>query len=258
MKNTSQNSKEGLLTGAEPLYLSGNKVGFLFVHGFTASPYEGKEIGERLHAEFGVTVSIPLLPGHGTRPEELINIRWLDWYLKVREEYYQLKGVCEKIFVCGQSMGAALSLHLAAHHSVAGVITLAGAVFLKDWRLKLLPLARHLLTYQYKSKGPDIRNAELKETIPNYRKYPIRSVYELLNLLRHTKEDLPEVTAPALLIHSQKDRTVHISNLEYIYRHISSSEKRKVILEQSYHLISIDVEKEKVYQEIRSFVERHR
>ena len=243
-----------LLPGAEPIFLEGNKIGFLFLHGFTAAPYEGREMAEFLHSHLGVTASVPLLPGHGTRPEDLKNIHWLDWYLHAREKYLELKQRCRQVVVCGQSMGGALALHLASHHPVAGVITLAAAVFLKDWRLHLLPLARHLVPYQYKSKGPDIRDKKIKPHIPTYPKYPVRSVDELLELLHHTRQDLPEVTAPALLIHSRKDRTVHFDNLDHIYRHISSVRKEKFILEESYHVISLDVEKEDLFQKILLFI----
>ncbi len=243
-----------VLPGAEPFFRKGNRDGFLFIHGFTGAPYEGREIAERLHRELNLTVSVPLLPGHGTHPRDLLHITWLDWYAHVRETYFKLKKQCSRIFVCGQSMGGALALHLASHHPVEGVITLAGAVFLKDWRLRLLPIARHLLRYQHKSKGPDIRNKELKQQIPSYPKYPVKSVDQLLALLHHVRLDLMEVTAPALLIHSRKDRTVSYENLDYIYQHIASSRKRKVTLEHSYHVISIDVEKEQVYQEIKRFI----
>lgn len=243
-----------ILPGAEPVFKKGNEIGFLFLHGFTASPFEGKELAERLQRETGCTISLPLLPGHGTAPANLKNVGWLDWYMAARDNYLELKKSCEKVTVCGQSMGAALALHLASHHKPAGVISLAGAVFLIDWRLRLLPLARHLIPYQHKSKGPDIRNKEIKSRIPTYYKYPIRSVDELLGLLRHTKEDLPEITVPALLLHSRKDRTVKFSNLQYIFDHISSVQKEKVELEESYHLISLDVEKEIVYRKIYQFM----
>lgn len=249
-----QTTAPPVLPGAEPLFRKGSRDGFLFIHGFTGAPYEGREIAERLHRELNLTVSVPLLPGHGTHPRDLLKVTWVDWYLHVREAYFNLQNLCSRIFVCGQSMGGALALHLASHHPVDGVITLAGAVFLKDWRLHLLPLARRLLTYQHKSKGPDIRNKELKQHVPSYPKYPIKSVDELLALLNHVRMDLMEVTAPALLIHSRKDRTVSYDNLDYIYRHIASPQKRKVTLEQSYHVISIDVEKEQVYQEIKQFI----
>ncbi len=144
-----------VLPGAEPLYLKGNDTGILFLHGFTASAFEGKELAEYLHQKSGFTVSVPLLPGHGTRPEDLKEVYWGDWYGFTKSRYLELKKETARIFVCGQSMGGALALHLAAHHPVDGIITLAGAVFLKDWRLILLPVARRLITYHFKSKGQE-------------------------------------------------------------------------------------------------------
>ncbi len=248
---------DSLIKGAEPVYLEGNSTGFLFIHGFTASPYEGRELANRLHKQAGWTVSVPLLPGHGTAPENLRNVNWLDWYGCIRDEYRKLNRRCENIFVCGQSMGATLAMHLATHYPLDGLITLAGAAFLKDWRLVLLPLARHLLTYHYKSKGPDIRNRELKPEVPTYRKYPVRSVDQLLFMMNHVRTDLQEIEAPALLIHSRKDRTVSFENLQYIHDHISSEQKEMVVLEESYHVISIDIEKEIVFEKIFSFISRN-
>jgi carboxylesterase len=208
----------------------------------------------KINESLGCTISVPLLPGHGTSPSALIGITWRDWYNHVKQKYVELKNICNKIFICGQSMGGALALHLASHHPSDGIITLAGVAFLKDWRLKFLPLARRILTYQHKSKGPDIKNKALKSQIPSYRKYPLESVVQLLALLKHTRDDLSEITAPALLIHAKNDRTVHFDNLRYIYDHISSQKKRKIILEESYHVISIDVEKEKVFKEVMKFI----
>jgi carboxylesterase len=242
------------LSGAEPIFKKGNSTGFLFLHGFTASPFEGRELADRLQLEFKWTVSVPLLPGHGTKPEDLIEISWREWEDCCEQEYRRLSECCEKIFVCGQSMGGTLSLLLASRYPVDGIITLAGAAFLKDWRLILLPIAKHLITYNKKSKGPDIRNAAIKSLIPSYQKYPVRSVEEFLKLLDHTRNNLHKVTAPALLIHSRKDRTIHFSNLDYIYHHISSTAKEKVVLEYSYHIISLDVDKERVYNKIRNFI----
>jgi carboxylesterase len=243
-----------LLPGADPIFIEGNEAGFLFVHGFTAAPYEGREMAEWMHKKAGLTVSVPLLPGHGTHPGDLRGIAWLDWYLHVREKYFELRQQCKKIFVCGLSMGGALVLHLASHHKVDGVITLAGAVFIKDWRLFLLPVARYLIPYHFKSKGPDVKNTAIKKEIPNYSKYPVRTIYQLLALLEHTRQDLPEVFAPALLIHSKKDRTVPFDNLQYIYDRLSSKEKEMYVLEESYHVITIDVEKEKVFNKVSMFI----
>jgi carboxylesterase len=243
-----------ILEGAEPLYLKGNEIGFLFIHGFTASPYEGRELAIKLNTNLGCTASVPLLPGHGISPRSLKGIIWQDWYNCVKEKYFVMKKECKKIFICGQSMGGALVLHLASHHPVDGIISLAGAAFLKDWRLKLLPFARCFLTYQHKSKGPDIKNKSLKSKVPSYKKYPLQSLEEMLALLKHLRDDLIEISAPALLIHSQNDRTVHFDNLNYIFEQISSTHKKKMILEESYHVLSIDVEKDKVFKQIETFI----
>jgi carboxylesterase len=246
---------KNILPKAEPVFLHGNDTGFLFIHGFTSSPFEGRAICEWVHANYGFTVSAPLLPGHGTEPKDLINIKWMDWFNSVREKYSELESVCTRTIVCGQSMGGALALKTAAYFQIAGLITLAGAAFLKDWRLKFLPVARHIFTYQYKSKGPDICDKEVKPLIPSYSKYPIRSIEEVLKLLQETRRDLPKINCPALLIHSKKDRTVHFGNLDYIYDRISSEKKEKVVLSKSYHLISLDVEKDIIYKKINYFID---
>jgi carboxylesterase len=147
-----------------------------------------------------------------------------------------------------------LALRLAARQPVRGLVTLAGAVFLKDWRLSLLPLARNFITFHYKSKGPDIKDRNMKPKIPTYHKYPVRSIDELLSLFKSVRNDLASVKTPALLIHSKSDRTVHFNNLDYIMNHISSGVKEKLVLEESYHVISIDVEKELIFNRIKEFI----
>jgi len=246
-----------LMPGAEPLFIKGNDMGLLFIHGFTASPYEGSDLARWLHKTSGLTVSIPLLPGHGTHPEDLRDKTWEDWYNFTEDKLFELKKICQHVFVCGQSVGAAIALRLAAYQTFQGVICLAGAVFLKDWRLIFLPLARKIVTYHYKSKGPDIRNKSLKQEIPNYPKYPVHSVDQLLELFDNVRKDLPQITIPALLVHSRKDRTIHFSNLQYIYDHIASSSKEIMVLEESYHVISLDVEKEQVFRRIDQFINQN-
>ena len=245
-----------LMPGAEPLFIAGNKIGFLFIHGFTGTAFEGRALGEWIHERTGCTVSVPLLPGHGRRPQDMIGIRWTDWCTHIQRKYQQLREKTDRIFLCGQSMGGTLALHLAAQYPADGIITLAGAAFLKDWRLIFLPLARPFITYHFKSKGPDIRDREIKLAVPTYSKYPIRCVDQFLALLKNTRELLPEVTAPALLIHSRRDRTIHFSNLDYLYHHIGSTIKEKIVLEESYHVISIDLEKNKVFHKILEFMQQ--
>ena len=57
-------------------------VGVLLVHGFTGSPASMRPWGEFLNSK-GYTVRVPLLPGHGTQPEDLNKVKWQEWPAKV-------------------------------------------------------------------------------------------------------------------------------------------------------------------------------
>ena len=55
----------------------------------------------------GHTVAAPLLPGHGTHPDELNQISWQDWYKAVRQTYLDLQSAI-RVWLAGESMGALL------------------------------------------------------------------------------------------------------------------------------------------------------
>ena len=81
-------------------------------------------IGDYLHTR-GLTVSGPLLPGHGTTPEAMNCCRWTDWTGHVEAALADLRACCTRVFVGGLSMGSLLTLHLAAQHpDLSGVIDL--------------------------------------------------------------------------------------------------------------------------------------
>jgi carboxylesterase len=242
-----------LMPGAEPVFSEGGETGILFFHGFTGSPYEGREFASHF-SQKGYTVWVPLLPGHGTDPKDLLNISWRDWYTFGEDCLSKLKKQCNKIILAGQSMGSSLALALAAHHPVESIISLAGAVFLKDWRLILLPIARKLVPYHYKSRGPDVSSREAKKNSASYRKYPVSSIDEFLSLLKFAKGNLIKIQAPLLLIHSRNDHTITYKNMDYIYSHVASTFKRRLTVENSFHIVSVDNDKAEVFQAVEDFL----
>lgn len=252
-----QKNIPNLMPGAEPIFFDGSNTGILFFHGFTGSPYEGKDFAAAF-ASRGYTVWVPLLPGHGTRPEDLMEVTWKDWNGFAQQCLSKLKSRCDKVIVSGQSMGGTLALNLSAFESVDAVVSFAGAAFLSDWRLKLLPVARRFLHYQYKSRGPDVSLKDVKKNSASYHKYPLKSIDELLQLLEFTRENLSRVNAPILLIHSKGDHTVTYKNMDYIYSNVSSSIKRKHSLRNSHHIISLDIEKTEVFELVHDFLEELR
>jgi alpha-beta hydrolase superfamily lysophospholipase len=85
--------------------------GVLLVHGLTDSPYSMRAIAEIFH-ERGYYVLALRLPGHGTIPSGLVDVRWDDWYAAVAlaaKEVAARAGPGKPFYVGGHSTGGALT-----------------------------------------------------------------------------------------------------------------------------------------------------
>jgi carboxylesterase len=90
-----------------------------------------------------------------------------------------------------------------------------------------------------------------------YTKTPARSMHELFKLIREVKRELPAITTPALILHSREDDLTSTKNPNYVQNKIGSKIVRKVILDDSYHMMTIDNQKDRVAEEtINFFVEQ--
>ncbi|HID40357.1 MAG TPA: alpha/beta fold hydrolase [Calditrichaeota bacterium] len=228
-------------------------MGILLFHGLTACPFELKELAIQLNTK-GFRVHVPLLPGHGTHPKNLLSLSWQDWFEAAKKDLFALRKKCKKIIVGGLSTGASLALHLSAHYQVEGVIALSPGMFLKSKAVKLVPILRPFVRYHRKKNGPDIFDEEARRNSLGYKKIPVKSIIEAQNLYKHLQEDLPEIYVPVFLAQSINDHVVRYDGAEYIYRAVSSHNKQLLRLEKSYHVITQDVEKEIVTREILKFV----
>src|SRR5439155_8117991 len=114
-----------ILPGAEAFRFDGGPIGILLQHGFTGSPASMRPFGEWLAAR-GVSVIGPRLPGHGTSWEDLERTSWHDWESEAEGALRALKARCTTIVAVGQSMGAAMVLHLGATHAdeLNGIVTI--------------------------------------------------------------------------------------------------------------------------------------
>ncbi|MBC8455997.1 alpha/beta fold hydrolase [bacterium] len=236
----------------QPISLKGNEAGILLLHGFTGSPYELKDLARFLH-ESGYSVEVPLLPGHGTKVENLNHIGWKEWknaaenHLKLMQEKHKI------VFAGGLSMGAVLSLHLAANFDFRGVVAMSGATKIYDWKSSLAPFVRLFV-----SKFP--KNRKFKkgyDSALGYQEYPVSGVAQLRKLLRFVRKELPQISMPALIVHSEKDLRSPIKNSEEIFQKISSSDKQFVRLAESGHVITVDHERSQVKEAFLKFVKAH-
>ncbi len=247
--------KSDIIPGTEPFYFDGNEIGCLLVHGFTSTPREVRWMGEYL-AEKGFTVSGILLAGHGTSMEDMIETTWRDWFDSVLQGYEELVSRGKKVFALGSSMGGALVLHLAAHRPVAGVVGMSTPLKLTSPWMSFLPLIKHFVKYMPKGKGTWV-NPEVEKWHISYTHYPTASIMELVKFLSHYRDDLPDVTAPVLLMQSKTDNLVLPENMELLKHRLSSAPVETFWVERSDHVITEDAEREKVFRRAEEFIRAH-
>ncbi|MFE0524142.1 alpha/beta hydrolase [Streptomyces sp. NPDC058954] len=243
-----------VLPGAEPFRHEGGEVGVLLCHGFTGSPQSLRPWAEYL-AERGLTVSLPLLPGHGTRWEDMQLTGWQDWYAEVDRELRALVERCEQVFVAGLSMGGALALRLAAKHgdAVSGVVVVNPANKVHGLSAYALPVARHLVRT---TKGIASDIAKEGSTELGYDRVPLHAAHSLRNFFRLVDSELPQVTQPLLLLHSPQDHVVPPVDSARILGRVSSRDVREVLLEQSYHVATLDHDADRIFEESLAFIGR--
>jgi carboxylesterase len=243
-----------LMPGAEPYRHDGGETGVLLCHGFTGSPQSMRPWGEYL-AERGLTVSVPLLPGHGTRWQDMQLTGWQDWYAEVDRELRALSNSCARVFVCGMSMGGALALRLAEKHgsAVSGVVLVNPSVKADSLQLKAVPVLRHLVP-----SVPGITSDIAREggTELGYRRTPLHAVHSLTAFWRTVRAGLPQVTQPLLLLHSRVDHVVHPSNSAVVLGKVSSTDVTERVLERSYHVATLDHDAGRIFSESYNFISR--
>ncbi len=257
-------SLPSILPGAEPFFSRGNAIGCLCIHGFMASPSEIYWQAKHL-AEQGYTVYAPRLPGHGGDYRAMSRLRWSDWYDAALNGWSTLRAQCDQVFVIGHSMGGMLGLLLATSVIVNGLVMLASPVIFRhrlmanaNWFKFVRPFTDQ---HDKTSLAQIVREEQVRrgEAINGRVRYDIWStaaVYELYDLAGAVREHLPRVTAPLLLIYSQGDQTVSLENRDYIAAHVGSKLVEQHTLQRSDHILTMDVERETVFQYVADFLSR--
>ena len=243
----------------------------LLLHGLTGTPFELKKYAQFLYNQ-GYDVFAPCLPGHGDRVAEIYTVKYQDWTNFVEEQFLKISDKYENIFVSGICLGAVLSVYLAIKYSskIKGIIPCSTTLYLDGWRLPwyriFMPLGLATILrfyYNYPECEPHgIKNEKTRAVVKKLlaksdvgmNEFPMTGFYELLKLSKYIRKNLACVTAPVLLFHSKEDDLTSTKSADIVYNKISSEDKEKIILFDSYHMIFYDNEKEFVFNKIAEFI----
>ncbi|HVE97569.1 MAG TPA: alpha/beta fold hydrolase [Mycobacteriales bacterium] len=241
--------------GAEPFSFDGGPIGALLVHGFTGSPASMRPWGEHLAAT-GLTVLGPRLPGHGTRWQDLNLTGWRDWYAEAQRGLLDLRGRCDQVFVMALSMGACLSLRLAEEHpdKVAGLVLVNPSLLTLRRDAKLLPVLSKVVP-SLKGIINDIKKPGGDEI--GYDRIPLRAAATLADMWRTTVNDLGRVSCPTLVFRSATDHVVEAASTELLLAQIGAGDVEERVLQDSYHVATLDHDAEQIFTGSVDFVRRH-
>jgi carboxylesterase len=244
---------------AEPFALGDGPDACLVLHGLTGTPAEVRPIGEAL-ARAGFRAVGPLLPGHGGSPEDLYTTTRADLINAARAALLGLRGA-RRLFLCGLSMGALLTIELASRSWIgeglpdfAAIALLAPAAKFSgtSWvftevigRLPALPILI--------PKGKrDLTEPE--QTPSAYDRVPMRWGRELRLLSEEAGRLAPRVRAPALILLGGRDGTTSQSGARHLARSLGSARPAEIrVLPRSGHVLPLDVESAEVCSDVVGF-----
>jgi carboxylesterase len=244
----------------------------LLFHGLTGSPFEMKKYGAFLF-KCGYDVFCYSFPGHGDRISEIETVTWQDWCNFAQEKYQKLRSNYSQFFVSGLCLGAAMAVYLAEHNKdITGVVALSTTLFLDGfcipWTARLLPFAlRTIIRFYYTFPEDDcygIKNERTRKSLAKITakadigmdNYPLNCVDGLLKLSKNVRKNLKNVSCPILCIHSKYDNLSSPKSAKTVLDGVSSKIKQYVELNDSYHMVLYDNEKEFVMNTVKEFLSK--
>ncbi|PIP26440.1 MAG: hypothetical protein CO140_01615 [Candidatus Moranbacteria bacterium CG_4_9_14_3_um_filter_40_7] len=241
----------------QPFYFKGNNgKGVILIHGWSSTAYEMRRLGQFLN-EKGYTVYGPMLKGHGTKPEDLENVKWEEWLNDLEKVCAEMEKETDRIYVGGTSVGSCLALLLAQKKkNISGLILMATPFKIRLEKLMVFfaKLTVNIKPFNKKIYPPTFGSATTITRLISYQKYSVKSALETFELIQKTRKNLQQITQPCFLIQSKSDHIVIPKSLEEIYNRLGSKIKRKKYVNKAYHTFISDIKNEYVFEDIAEFI----
>jgi carboxylesterase len=242
----------------------------LLLHGLSSSPLELRFLARYL-ADEGFATHTPELAGYSAGTGHVPMERWIDVAVA---EFDTLAARYRHVSVCGLSMGATLAAAVAHRRPAARASLLLSITLNYDgWAI---PWYRFLLDYvyytpmrsryRYREHEPyGLRNEALRAKIARaMQKNEISEVgpasismpalHEASRLANHVRKNMKAVKTDCLIIHAIDDETSSPHNARFVAANVGASFLRTIWLDDSYHMITSDNEREVVARECALFL----
>ena len=197
------------------------------------------------------------------------------WMYQVHNTIDSLRSEYSTINIVGISMGSTLALAVASQRTDISSIALLSPVLRYDgwsvpWYRFLLDIGYNLgiRNWDYSEREPfGIKNPDLRRRIRDkFKAHELSEVgaplitakhlHEAKGLMSFVTENLDAITSRLLIIQSVEDDTCSVWSAEKILAKVKSDLRRTIWLGNSYHIVTVDNEREIVLNEVLRFLTR--
>lgn len=261
-------------TQTQSYFIAGGSTGVLLLHGLCGSPTEMRFVANSM-ARAGHTVYCPQLAGHCGSEDELKASTWQDWYASAETALAEMRKTCSSVIVGGLSTGALLALKLAADrpNEVQGLALFTPTLWLNGFQIPWYMRFFRLVTYKpfaqlFRFATPDgfgikderirdfIRKAAGTGNAPSVPVYtPGGAALERWRLAKTVQRLVKRVSQPTIILHPREDDYAGLSNAFYLQKNLTGVVDL-VVLDDSYHLVTIDRQRHVVVERTLSFIDR--
>ena len=230
-----------------------NAVGALLIHGFGASPYEMKVLGEHLFKE-GFNVYSARLSGHATNIKDFAGSGMASWLSSAEEAYDIIAETSSSTFIIGQSLGAAIALLLGPKVNPAGIVALSCILKFMDRKIKLTSYS--LLRFLFPYKKMNVHPADIGYI---YEKRPTIVISELLKVCKSLVKGLPNQKSPLLLMQAEDDPVIDPKSVEILFNEAGSKVKEILKFKEGGHRLTLmpEPDRDLLFRKIVSFINAH-
>jgi carboxylesterase len=242
------------------------------VHGLGGTQYDLGSMHKRLKNAGLVTYSLTL-PGHGTTPGDLLQVPAEAWVDAVAAKYRELVDQHPRLHLMGMCMGALLAALTAARAgTVSGKLTLlAPPIHIDGWAtpwyrglrplLYAVPPLRRMKVEEEEPYG--IKNEQLRAIVKakfergenfHYRWVPLECIRQVDRLRRWVMREAKDIRWPTLVVHARHDELTSLASPNFLCEAIGGARARMVVLEDSYHMVCVDNDREIVARNVLEFL----
>jgi carboxylesterase len=247
-----------------------SRTGILLIHGLGGTQYDFGSLHKAIRRS-GNDAHIITLPGHGTRPEDLIGVGAEAWLDAVTEQYRALANEYETLHVAGMCMGGLVALLLChrVQHAQGRLALLAAPVYIDGWSTPWYRALRHAV-YRlpgvaermrveegepFGIKNPLVR-ALVKKKFErqdnfHYPWVPLSTIRQVDRMRNWVRAAAPDTRCPTLILHAREDELTSLRSARFLEAALPDA--RSVVLENSYHMICADNDRDAVARHVLVF-----